>query len=366
MLANKAAVVFECTIGETSFASIVCHLSPHDQNWEQRNSQWHELVGNMNNNLDYFVFMGDLNYRIGVSYEKCLDLIKERCLADLFAHDQLQATRQSDPIIGRFCEAPIHFNPTFKFDKNSDAYDTSAKHRVPAWTDRVLVRTAAARMRIGTEDSLSIETDISRHYMAASIFTTDPFSPMLKLAKPNFPRPPHCICYRIILNTFSDHRPVQAIYKFPIAALARESLKDLNDVIAAKFEEIRAYSTPALKVVSSDLEFASGQIGSFVLQNASGVWAHWRIAGAPSGIEFPVAEGLLMAAERVTVSVKYPIKMPMEDRITVEVAGGNPVPLLLGAKFETVPEPEPEREQVRDAAPEPELVPFPPASDEEE
>ena len=29
------------------------------------------------------------------------------------------------------------FKPTFKFDKDSDAYDTSAKQRVPSWCDRV-------------------------------------------------------------------------------------------------------------------------------------------------------------------------------------------------------------------------------------
>jgi hypothetical protein len=247
MLANKAAVVFECTIGETSFASIVCHLSPHDQNWEQRNSQWHELVGNMSDNLDYFMFMGNLNYRIGLSYEKCIELIRDRGLAELVAHDQRQITRQSDPIIGRFYEAPIYFNPTFKFDKNSDVYDTSAKHRVPSWTDRVLVRTAPARMRIGAEDSLSIETDICQRYMAASMFKTDRFWPVTKPAKPNFPRQPRCICYRTIPSTFSDHHPVQAIYKFPIAVLARDRFDDLNDVITAKFEEMKAYSIHPLE-----------------------------------------------------------------------------------------------------------------------
>ena len=32
----------------------------------------------------------------------------------------------------------MNFRPTFKFDKNSDTYDTSSKKRVPAWTDRIL------------------------------------------------------------------------------------------------------------------------------------------------------------------------------------------------------------------------------------
>ena len=42
-------------------------------------------------------------------------------------------------------EGPLHFRPTYKFDKNSDDYDTSAKHRVPAWTDRILYKAVRSR-----------------------------------------------------------------------------------------------------------------------------------------------------------------------------------------------------------------------------
>lgn len=39
-----------------------------------------------------------------------------------------------------FEEGSPTFPPTFKYDKGADSYDTSAKQRVPAWTDRVLWR----------------------------------------------------------------------------------------------------------------------------------------------------------------------------------------------------------------------------------
>ncbi len=32
----------------------------------------------------------------------------------------------------------IEFKPTFKFDKQSELYDTSKKMRIPSWTDRIL------------------------------------------------------------------------------------------------------------------------------------------------------------------------------------------------------------------------------------
>lgn len=37
-------------------------------------------------------------------------------------------------------EATMTFNPTYKFDLNSNDYDSSEKARVPAWTDRILSR----------------------------------------------------------------------------------------------------------------------------------------------------------------------------------------------------------------------------------
>lgn len=43
-------------------------------------------------------------------------------------------------------EAPIAFQPTYKFDKHTAdpfGYDTSEKHRVPAWTDRIFFRGSA-------------------------------------------------------------------------------------------------------------------------------------------------------------------------------------------------------------------------------
>jgi endonuclease/exonuclease/phosphatase family metal-dependent hydrolase len=100
MLANKAAVVFQWGIGEATFAVICCHLAPHDQNWEQRNTQWHELVSDLDDNIDYVVFMGDLNYRIEVTYEKCVELIRAKNLSELIAHNRLNITDRIDPLIG--------------------------------------------------------------------------------------------------------------------------------------------------------------------------------------------------------------------------------------------------------------------------
>ena len=51
--------------------------------------------------------------------------------------DEIQAARAFFTRDG-FVEAPIHFAPTYKFKKRgTDQYSTK---RIPAWTDRILVR----------------------------------------------------------------------------------------------------------------------------------------------------------------------------------------------------------------------------------
>lgn len=37
-----------------------------------------------------------------------------------------------------FTEAKITFRPTYKFNVNSDEYDSGPKKRLPSWTDRIL------------------------------------------------------------------------------------------------------------------------------------------------------------------------------------------------------------------------------------
>lgn len=59
----------------------------------------------------------------------------------LVANDQLLNEKKRGVVFKDFLEGPLTFRPTYKFDENSDVYDTSPKARVPSWTDRVLFKT---------------------------------------------------------------------------------------------------------------------------------------------------------------------------------------------------------------------------------
>nr|KAG5692742.1 hypothetical protein BaRGS_033853 [Batillaria attramentaria] len=59
---------------------------------------------------------------------------------ELLASDQLSKLITEGKIFGGFQEGRINFQPTFKFDVNTDKYDSSAKNRIPSYTDRILFR----------------------------------------------------------------------------------------------------------------------------------------------------------------------------------------------------------------------------------
>ncbi|PWN54172.1 DNase I-like protein [Violaceomyces palustris] len=96
---------------------------------------------------DLIFWFGDLNFRLDLAASEVDRLIKARKLSLLHRYDQLEMLRKNGIIFSEFEEGPIgeswcrrvgHFNPTYKFDKGTDDYDTSEKRRCPAWTDRIL------------------------------------------------------------------------------------------------------------------------------------------------------------------------------------------------------------------------------------
>ena len=91
---------------------------------------------------------GDLNYRIDGNRPVIMKLLRKNAEAALRNNDQLRNQRGKGLVFEGFREGKITFKPTYKYDPGTDDYDTSKKARIPAWTDRVLYRTADEEVRV--------------------------------------------------------------------------------------------------------------------------------------------------------------------------------------------------------------------------
>ena len=87
-------------------------------------------------------WLGDLNYRLNdLKTDEVKKLVAEGQLAKLLEHhDQLGQERLHQAVFVGWREGPIRFKPTYKYDLESNNWDSSEKSRTPAWTDRILYR----------------------------------------------------------------------------------------------------------------------------------------------------------------------------------------------------------------------------------
>jgi len=91
---------------------------------------------------DRVIWLGDLNYRIALSYSEAKRLVEANDWGTLFEKDQLKTERESGVFRG-WNEGKILFAPTYKYSWNSDNYagedvTSKKKRRTPAWCDRIL------------------------------------------------------------------------------------------------------------------------------------------------------------------------------------------------------------------------------------
>lgn len=157
---------------------VTAHLAAHVKHFEARDSDFRRIVTELEaqflpnrkeesggklllDTMDRIFFCGDLNYRLDLPREAAEHTILEmRKLASsggseeeighlrdsLLLHDQLRSSIADRRAFFSLAEGKIAFLPTFKFDKESDDYDTSHKQRIPAWTDRVLFKPIGTRV----------------------------------------------------------------------------------------------------------------------------------------------------------------------------------------------------------------------------
>lgn len=159
---NKGALGAMFNIEGFRMAFMTSHLAAHQKKVTARNSDYHRIIQETENNLscslsdiDCILWGGDLNYRLNLEREEVeLGLLSDQ-IDELLEYDQLTIARVRNDAFSFFHEGPIHFPPTYKFDKGKNVYDTSVKRRVPAWTDRILFKDNAKFLSLKAYDSVS-------------------------------------------------------------------------------------------------------------------------------------------------------------------------------------------------------------------
>ncbi|KAF8720560.1 hypothetical protein HU200_023816 [Digitaria exilis] len=89
------------------------------------------------------IWLGDLNYRIALSYRSVKALVEMRNWKALLEKDQLRSEQRGGRVFPGWNEGRIYFPPTYKYSNNSDKYagddmKQKEKKRTPAWCDRIL------------------------------------------------------------------------------------------------------------------------------------------------------------------------------------------------------------------------------------
>lgn len=200
---NKGGVSVRLSIFGHMVCFLNCHLPAHLEKAEQRKEDFATILhmqqfeGRVASGIldhDLVFWFGDLNFRI-----ESLDIrfvkyaIDSNILSQLWEKDQLNIAKSTWPVLSGFQEGPLNFPPTFKFDVGTNKYDSSAKKRKPAWTDRILWKIKSPSVGLGAGGCRPSQGVLSVSQL--------------------------CYCSHMEY-TISDHKPVAAIFAVQFASKA--------------------------------------------------------------------------------------------------------------------------------------------------
>ncbi|KAL2519870.1 DNAse I-like superfamily protein [Forsythia ovata] len=155
-IGNKGSISVSLSIHQTLFCFICTHLTSGEKDADaakritdvqeiHRRTHFNSLssIGLPKSIRDHerIIWLGDLNYRINLSYEKTRELISKKDWAKLVEHDQLIRELRKGRAFDGWSEGTLNFAPTYKYETNSDTYcgeDSRVGRRTPSWCDRIL------------------------------------------------------------------------------------------------------------------------------------------------------------------------------------------------------------------------------------
>ncbi|KAK4468624.1 hypothetical protein MN116_007812 [Schistosoma mekongi] len=230
VMGNKGAVGIRLTVFNSSMCFINCHLAAGEANLDRRNQDFREITRKMlfefpvnsKNTIqsserayisdhDYIFVFGDLNYRItSLDSPTVRKSIFEKDFSAILKCDELLKLMGNRSLFDGFREPTINFAPTYKFDMNSNVYDSSDKNRVPSYCDRI-------------------------------IWSGDGCEPIVYRSHPGF------IC--------SDHKPVSAYFSVGLRRIIRSAFQRTYESVLLSIDLTTNLSLPQAELDRQELDF---------------------------------------------------------------------------------------------------------------
>ncbi|KAB2627258.1 type I inositol 1,4,5-trisphosphate 5-phosphatase CVP2-like [Pyrus ussuriensis x Pyrus communis] len=160
-LGNKGCISVSFLFHQTSFCFVCSHLASGEKEGDElrrnldvleilKSTQFPKICKTAHSRMpdkilghDVVIWLGDLNYRIALSYSETQKLLMDNDWDALLDKDQLKIEREAGRVFKGWKEGKIYFAPTYKYFYNSDTYfgeikTSKKKRRTPAWCDRIL------------------------------------------------------------------------------------------------------------------------------------------------------------------------------------------------------------------------------------
>jgi hypothetical protein len=194
MAANKGGIGLRLKVDDTSLAFVTAHFAAGQSMVDDRNRDYWTITNGLQFKSgklldhDLVFWFGDFNYRINGENMLIRQMVAKKQYEQLWNMDQLIEQMHSSSAFVGFQEGPMKFDPTYKYDNGSIAYDTSEKQRIPAWTDRILFK---------GEGIVQMEYNRGEQLM-------------------------------------SDHRPVRSFFKIPIRLFNKEKKQQIESQVRSQ------------------------------------------------------------------------------------------------------------------------------------
>ncbi|KAG7940856.1 hypothetical protein I3843_16G007400 [Carya illinoinensis] len=229
-IGNKGSISVSMSIHQTLFCFICTHLTSGEKEGDElkRNADVREINRRTNfhshsdiglprtiSDHERIIWLGDLNYRINLSYEKTREFISKKEWSKLVEKDQLVPELKKGRAFDGWSEGTLSFPPTYKYEINSEKYygeDPKAGRRTPAWCDRILSYGKGMRL----------------------------------------------LNYRRTELKLSDHRPVTATYSAEVEVFSHRKLQKALTLTDAETESEDVIANMGIGVGMSCLRFGEG------------------------------------------------------------------------------------------------------------